>query len=435
MRMLLILLIFIVVVAQMYRRKLSALIGLPSLAIAISVVAGVPLKELIVNVVSEGALRLHNPIIVIILGAALAEVVKASGIVDVLIKVTAETLGDRKILVSIILMMIVGVLFSVLGGLGAIVMVGSIVFPIFLSMGVSKLNAACIFLIGFSLGGMFNLANWSLFTDVLLLSEDSVLYYVLAFYPIALLTAIAFVVIELRRESGKSFRQSLAFSHKSAFPNRPHLGAFLTPVIPVALVLVTGIRSLLADKPEHVFQFPIISAMIVGLIYGVLTCPRRLGSRAQILSKALFEGIANVAPAIGLMIGIGILLKAVSHPDVKNILTPYVAAMIPTEASQYIMVFALAAPLALYRGPLNIWGMGSGLVAIIKDSQTLPAAAIMATLMAVGQIQGVSDPTNTYNVWIANYLGTDVVKILKRTLPYMWVMAILGLVLSTYLYF
>ncbi|MGB9663759.1 MAG: citrate transporter, partial [Ignavibacteria bacterium] len=92
-----------------------------------------------------------------------------------------------------------------------------------------------------------------------------------------------------------------------------------------------------------------------------------------------------------------------------------------------VITFTLLAPFALYRGPLNVWGMGYGLAGILLASGMNPGA-IMGLLLGVGQIQGVSDPTNTQNVWLANELKIDVQKILWNTLPYTWVVAFLGLI-------
>jgi hypothetical protein len=97
-------------------------------------------------------------------------------------------------------------------------------------------------------------------------------------------------------------------------------------------------------------------------------------------------------------------------------------------------VFSLAAPLALYRGPLNVWGMGYGIAAILLASGMAPGA-IMALLLAVGQIQGISDPTNTQNVWLANEMKTDAQKILFNTLPYTWLIAIIGLIIAAMKYY
>jgi hypothetical protein len=97
-----------------------------------------------------------------------------------------------------------------------------------------------------------------------------------------------------------------------------------------------------------------------------------------------------------------------------------------------VLVFSLIAPLSLYRGPLSIWGMGSGIVSLIQKATTLSSQAIMGMLMSVGQIQGVCDPTNTQNIWIANYLGTDTQILLRKTIPYAWLAVVCGLLLVTY---
>ncbi|UCC69697.1 MAG: citrate transporter, partial [Armatimonadota bacterium] len=85
-----------------------------------------------------------------------------------------------------------------------------------------------------------------------------------------------------------------------------------------------------------------------------------------------------------------------------------------------------------YRGPLNIWGMGFGLATIM--AAPLGAPAVMAALFSVGQLQGVCDPTNTHNVWIANYVGVDVQRILRTTLLYVWAAAALGLIIAAFLF-
>jgi hypothetical protein len=332
-------------------------------------------------------------------------------------------LGDRLALISLFLVLVIAVLFTVLSGLGAIVMVGSIVFPIMISLGLSRLLAGSLFLMGSSLGGMFNLINWSLYQEVLKLDQSAILGYTIRFFPIVALVTGAFVVIELRRERVSSFRLQLPQKTETqAIP----AAAYLTPILPVVIILVAAVFK---------FNFPIVAAMLAGILYGTLTAPKSAGSKSRMLTQSIFEGIAQVGPAIALMIGVGMLLKAVAHPTVATLLNPVMKSILPRTAAGYVGFFALCAPLALYRGPLNIWGMGSGLVSLMLATGYLPGAAIMGALMAVGQIQGVSDPTNTSNVWIASYLGTDVIKIMKKTLPYVWVMAIAGLGLAALLYF
>lgn len=446
MRLAIIIALFLISVVLMYRKKLNTLIGLPAMAILIAIAAHVPFGAILDEVISQGALRLSSPILVIIFGATLAELVKRSGIVEVLIRNTAEFLGDRTLLISIAMMLILTVLFTVLAGLGAIVMVGSIVFPILISLGMSKLLAGCIFLLAVSLGGMLNLFNWSLYTDVLKLSTHDILQYNLRYFPVALAISILFLVIELKREGGSSFKLALPLPKPKV---RISSLAFLTPLIPVILIFLNPIAALVlfplfeklgspiggAFKPFLEFEFPILGTLFLAIVWGVLTAPRSAGPKARLLTRSMFDGITSVAPAIALMIGIGMLLKSVAHPQVKAILGPALTQVIPATRLGYLAFFAALAPLALYRGPLNIWGMGSGLVVLIQETRLIPGAAIMAALISVGQIQGISDPTNTYNVWIANYLGVDVIRFLKKTIVYAWVMAAAGLLISASMYY
>jgi len=58
----------------------------------------------------------------------------------------------------------------------------------------------------------------------------------------------------------------------------------------------------------------------------------------------------------------------------------------------------------------------------------------MGLLLGVGHIQGVSDPTNTQNVWLANEMRIDVHKILWNTIPYTWILALLGLTVSAIMF-
>jgi hypothetical protein len=55
----------------------------------------------------------------------------------------------------------------------------------------------------------------------------------------------------------------------------------------------------------------------------------------------------------------------------------------------------------------------------------------MAAFLAVGQIQGVCDPTNTHNVWLATFSKSSTEKFLRMTLPYVWGFATAALAYSS----
>ena len=120
---------------------------------------------------------------------------------------------------------------------------------------------------------------------------------------------------------------------------------------------------------------------------------------------------------------------------VKEVLNPFLLAVIPTSKIGYIIFFALLAPLSLYRGPMNLFGLGSGIAALVIGLGTLTPMSVMGAFLAAERIQGCGDPTNTQNVWTANFAEVDVNAITKKLLPYLWAVAVVGVVLGAVLYF
>jgi H+/gluconate symporter-like permease len=425
--------IFVVMAVLMYLNRLPAIVALPIMAIAIALVARVPWRDL-AAVISDGAFLLHKAYATAILGAVLAEIVSKTGVAETMVKKTAELGGDRPIVLALLMTAVVALLFTTLGGLGAVIMVATIVFPVLLALGLPQLAVGCLFLLGMSLGGIFNLTNWQLYKETLGLSVPTILSFALPLAALMALVTLAYAVYQLRPSRRRRYWADPEPQRKIAFAPWYSL---LTPVVPLVPVLIFGVRSILAKlrgHPEIAFDFPIVTAMVMGIAYGLIACPRPSQGRIQLLTRSAIDGIGAVAPAVALMLGIGMLIQAVRHDLVLNQVQPLVTALLPSTRLGYVLIFTIFAPLALYRGPLNIWGMGFGLATVMAAAPGLNAAAVMAALLSVGQLQGVSDPTNTHNVWVANYVGVDVQRILRATLPFVWIAAALGLIIGALLF-
>lgn len=454
--------VFLIMAALMYSRRISALLALPIMAVIIAAIGQIPPQEILKDVVSGGVTKLHNAYTTSMIGAILAELINKLGIAKAMVRWVAEFSGDSPYALGLLMTLVTALLFSSLGGLGAVIMVGTVVLPVMLSLGIAAPVAGGLFLFGISLGGMFNLANWTLYMDVLGIPRGDIVAYVVPFSAIIVSVIIAFLTIELRKVSNVKYAlfsllvlAGLCFSavqsgmfaptkqaeqapgpipesltgavvalviliavatwrHQTKAKSLP-AAAFLTPVIPLALVLFC--------------KWDIISAFIAGITFGVLAAWRR--DSVNMFTRSIIEGAQSVIPAVILMMGIGMLLNAVMHKNISAAIAPLLLAAIPNTGLAFVAVFAVLAPLALYRGPLSLWGMGSGLVALIKGP--LGGPATMSMLLSVGQLQGVCDPTNTHNVWIATYLGTDTQVLLRKTILYTWLAVIGGLILAVIL--
>jgi len=423
----LLLLTFGLFVALMYARVMPALVALPAMAVALSVVGGMPWQRIVTVTLSEGALRLHAAYAAVMFGAVLSQVVQRAGVAEAIVKWAAELSGERPFLVTAVTAGVTMVLFTALSGLGGVIMVASIVFPILLAVGVRPLSIAGSFLIAVAIGGLMNVGNWQFFIETFGVEQATLLSFAAAMAVLGMVGLTAFLWIDVALGG----RRRLWATH--AAPARPRLSplAFLTPVVPIVLVAGFTWGGQLRGLPSY-FEFPPIAAMACGILWGIATAGKGSKGRTQLVAGAATEGIRDAAPAVGIMIGIGMVVNAVMDPSVAGKLHPWLSRLSLQSPMAYVLAFGLGAPLALYRGPLNLFGLGAGIAVLLRDAGVVPATAIAAALLAVGQVQGICDPTNTHNVWVSDYLGLDVQDVMRRTLPYAWAMAVGGLAFAAW---
>ncbi len=488
------LVVFVVITLLMSKRIWPALLAMPILAVLIALIAGIRPQDIFQYIIGEGSLRLTEPIVISMFGGVLSVLMQKTGIAEGFIKKGAELSGDNPLVIAFVMFLFIILLFTTLGGLGAMIMVGAIVLPILTSVGIGRLTAAVVMLMGVNIGGMFNVGNWSLYMNSLNLSQQEVVQFILVIFSIVFTGSLIYIIIQLYRDgfnlSAGNILKSLgiialgagiifgfiylsdniefseetqtifdlardvfyylfltamlalfvhagvrAFNHRNKNKNPLHWTAVFTPIIPLILILFFGVNFL--------------SAFILGIAYAYMITYRQ--DNISTLIKSLIEGSAVVLPAVILMFGIGWLLVSVIGPTnmsqeylmenygttiwpVRELMVPFVERIIPNNGWMYVITFVTLAPLALYRGPLNVWGMGFGIASIMMAAG-MPSGAILGILWSVGQLQGISDPTNLQNVWIANEMKIDVQKILYNTLPYSWIFAFLGLIAAAIMYF
>lgn len=423
----LILIVFLVFASLMYTRRLPALLALPLMAVIIILLSGIYWMAGLQTVFQEGATRLAGAMTNAIFGAILAHVVYTTGIAENIVKRAAELGGDRPFIAGLVLALASALCFTSIGGLGSVIMVGTVVLPVLSSVGFSPLSSAAIFLFSISVGGVWNLANWGFYRDVLQVPLQTIQSFAMINWIFLTLAFIAMLAVDSRRT--RYAWETPGLQTPLTIEQPVPRAALVTPLVPIVIMLFYRFGNLWPFVGQSV-TFDINVALLIGALYGVLTTrPRDI---VQTLTAAVTEGIKNVAPVIGLMMGIGMAVTALTHPLVKDTLTPFLQGIIPSGRLGYVLFFGLLAPLALYRGPLNLYGLGAGVGAVLTG--LLPSHLVMGALMSTGLVQGVCDPTNTHNVWTAGFTNTDVNDILRKTLPWVWAAAILSLATIGILY-
>lgn len=415
-----ILLVFFIMVGLMMTRKVPTIIALPVMAIAISFIAGVTFMSsdsekftIVKDVLEAGSMRMSTAISGLVFGAIFGKVLSKVGITETIIKKAAELAGDKALPIALVFLAVCSVIFAASNGLGMVILVGTIIIPIMISAGLSPMISGIILLLSSAIGVTFSVNTLAVYLDVLKLDLDVVTGYSwMVGLPLIIVSVIMIIYyIQFQGKTSKAW----------AMPNNARNGqqvraiALISPIVPVALVFA--------------FKVPLIASILIGIVVAlVLSTPK---NPIHVVSSAFVEGIQDVAGAMGLMIGIGMLLNAVMSSEVSAILQPAISLAIPKNQLMFVLIFGLLSPLAIYRGPLNVWGLGSGIISLLVASGMNPVAAMVA-LRLDSNVQAVCDPTNSHNVWIADFTKTDVNEILKKTILWISVSTLIGLIISSF---
>ncbi|MFE2353925.1 TRAP transporter large permease subunit [Streptomyces parvulus] len=421
-----ILLVMAAGVAAMLTRKLPTAFALVLLALAIALLSGAPLtgeNSVLDTVLQEGAPALAATMVAIILGSWLGRLLDETGIAGTLVRKIVEFGGDRPTVVALGVLAVSALVGTVTGSAPAAMLAGIIGIPAMVAVGVPKVTAAGTVLMGIAVGVPFELPVWQFFSTALDLPVDTVRGFMVKLFPFALVAAVAYVVIENRRR-GTEHAWSLKSVAARPAPRRERLGdapwyALLAPVVP--LVLALGL------------EVAIIPSLLAGVLYALVTTTRP-GEMNKRLLRTLYGGFEVAAPPLALFVAIGILLAAVKLPGAVEALEPLMKAVSPQNPVLFVLVFTLLVPLCLYRGPLNVFGLGAGIAGVLIATGIYPAVAVLGMATSYNQVFGVADPTSTQTVWAAQYAGVSPQQVMVRTLPYVWLVALGGMCVTAALY-
>lgn len=423
-----ILLIMLAGVGLMLSRKLPTAFALVLLAVAVALVAGAPFtgeNSVVDTVLQEGAPLLAATMIAILLGSWLGKLLDETGIAGTLVRRIVEFGGDRPTVVALGVLGVSILVGTVTGSAPAAMLAGIIGIPAMIAVGIPKITAAGTILMGIAAGMPFELPIWQFFSTALELPIPTVRGFMLKLFPFALFFAVLFVLVETRRRgvehawSLKSVPARSGGPRRSRRPGDAPWYALLTPAVP--LVLALG------------FELAIIPSLLAGVLYALVTTTRP-GDLSRRLLRTLYAGFDVAAPPIVLFIAIGMLLSAVRLPGAIEALEPLAEAVSPQNPIVFVLVFTALVPLCLYRGPLNVYGLGAGIAGVLIAAGIYPAVAVLGLTSSYNQVFGVADPTSTQTVWSAQYAGVSPQQVMLRTLPYVWCVALAGLTVTAALH-
>lgn len=426
--------VFIVMAVLMMTKKMPTLLALPIMAILIGIIAGMPIKtgdeNLFTTVIAGGATKLAGTYIAILIACWLSQILYRTGVTNTIIKKAAELGGDKPFLIAVVMCLVTLFLFTVLFGTGAVVMVGSIVLPILLSVGVPPIVACNVFLCGVSGGYILNPANMSGLIGITGIEQSQLTTCAI----VIAVGEVIFLVVELLvtfKKNGKKYAFAApvnggADSDDSIKTEKTLKGfrgvmACMTPVIIVVLALV--------------FKLDAIVCFFIGILWVIVfTISGKWSKYMSMVTSACYDGFKDGAPAAILFVGIGMLLNAVTATVTQTALNPFMTAITPKTIVGFVIFAAVLCPLSLYRGPFNIFGLGAGLAASIIALGTLPTALIATVFYACSRWPAQAGPTATQVVWASSFVGYDSVTTTNKIQLPNWIFTAITVIIMALLY-
>ena len=412
--------IFIVMALVMGLGKLSPLLAIPIWSILWALIAGVPFDKVLIEVVEGGATAYASTTIMIIFATFISHILLKTGIAEDMIRRAAELGGARPFVTSALLVVVCTVLFTSLYGVGAVMMIGIIVLPIMMALGVPNMVATGAYLLGVTAGFSINLASWALYVPITGVKLENLWSFALLVLVLTLVCGILFLGIELKRSGIRLRWQAGGPSIKESGKKVP-IYAFLAPIIPVILFVA--------------FKWPTIPAFIAAGIYALITTQlgRSLKDTLDIIMKSIRDAFPDVAYLVAIWTVVGMLIKASGLKEVQAVLVPVFSPILPRDHISLIAFFALLAPLSLYRGPLQIIGTGAALAKIMLGTGLLPATMITAAWQGPTNMLRAADPTVSWVVWTTGYTKVEPIQYLRKILPYLWVLSAIIAILAGFI--
>ena len=424
--------IFLFMALLMMLRKIPALLALPLMAVLIGLAGGLPLlgeEGILTYVLSAGALKLTGTYVAILFSCWLSQILYRTGVTDTIVKKAAEFGGDKPIIISICLSIVTAFLFTVLYGTGAVAMVGSIVLPIMLSVGVAPMVAANAYLAAMTAGYVINPANISAITNITGVAASSMYLCAAILSVMSILFAIGYLVFSFRRVGKKFAFATPVETTEDTDDERPKqvkgirgFLACMTPLVVVAVMLI--------------FRLEAITVFLIGIVWAMIfTIEGKWFKYSGMIVQSCYEGFKEGAPTTGLMFGIGMIINAMTAPTTQAAINPFMVAITPTTAAGLIIFVCLLSPLGLYRGPFNLLGLGAGLAASMLAVNVLPIAALSAVFYAAFRWPTQSCPTSTQVVWASNYVGKDPVGTTNKVFFPNWILTAISVIVMVLIYF
>jgi len=367
-----------------------------------------------------------GPILVnVLFGAWFGRVMMETNIASTIIRKTVELGGDKPMVTIALLNIVVAGIFTTMMGAGPVISIGVIVLPILMSLGIPKALALFTFVGSVSAGMFINpvlqgqIRGFFPGVDEL----DNFVPWLTSNFS---LWAIAITVVTVTIMAGiflKFSKKSHAWAAQNSNPGVQQNAPFYTlilPIVPVVLHIWLG--------------FPVIAGFLLSGFLGLFLCGKMKGGfkeSCQLVNKLYYDGVVDTAPLIGFLLVLPMFNTA------ANFASPYFSAIIgpimPTSEITILILFAFVMGMALFRGPMTLFGCGAATLGVLLNVGNFSVPFLLVAFSIPTIVANIgSCITQSWNAWGLAYTKVESKDFLKYSIPFLYVCGIFLFILAAF---
>lgn len=391
----------------------NLLIGFLVTALAWCIIGRVPINIIVNDVFQASVESYGKTIAIIVFGAWFGRVLVDTGIAGYIIKKTVELAGDKPLITTLLLSIVCSLIFTSAFGVGSVMAIGMIVLPILMSLGIEKKVALGTYMFAVAAGMYLNIAYVSQFSAVFpnISYDSNYIRFAVIATIIHIAVMIVFILFNYYKQKQGKVRAWAA--HASVNETKPIAWySAIVPFVPIAMV--------------SFFKWAPVPAFLLAIFLGLLFTSnlRTYKLAVEKVQKTLYDGIADSGLLIGMLYSVNIFQAAAKQ--VAPILSDLIGNFIPSSPIVILIAVCILAPLALFRGPLMIWGSGIALVSIFQAMGVFSEAYLfMLFLVPPVAIVASACPTQSWTMWGLSYTKVEPKQYIKTNLPWAWIICAL----------
>ncbi|MDV4763515.1 citrate transporter [Enterococcus faecium] len=382
--------------------------------------------DVLTHIYTTGPAEYAKSILVnVFFGAFFGRVLVDSGIAATLIRKVVELGGDKPRITMSLLCVVTAVIFMSMTGIGPVISIAVIVLPILMSLGISVPVALFSFM-GSIMAGIFaNIVNFKQYQTIYAgFNPVAESYTYNDYFQIGMIGMVVSLVVVLTVANismNKKKRYAMAANVPAEGGDAPMISwlAVLLPVLGVVLL-----------------DLPIILGFILAGIWALLFTGKLRGGYKEIcrqFAKLFTDGAVDVAPMVGFLMTLAMFNNSAAYAS------PYFSAifgdLIPQSPLVLAIVFAILTPLGFFRGPMNLVGSGSAILAVALAVNPTMSPAFLFPLFAITTIAPQHlDITQSWVAWGLGYTKVTSREYMKKSIPTGWIVGAILCLITFFLY-